>query len=288
MTVGSFALALLHGDGDFSWTRWEFHPSVVLGTLLFAGLYLLGIGSLRRRFGWSEEPVEPKCVAAFLAGCAVLVLSLNGPIHDLSDNYLFSAHMVQHMLITLLVPPLWLAGLPAWLVRPALKSRTVYATARFLTHPATAFGAYTLIYAGWHIPSFYNAALEIHWLHIVQHFMFIGGAVMMWWPLINPVPELERLSSPAKLLYLFAFGIPMSVVAAFITLAGSPLYPWYEAAPRIFALNAADDQRLGGAIMWVPGMLVYWAAVTVTFLRWAARERRIDQTEREALAATRA
>lgn len=283
MTLGSFALALLHGDGDFSWTRWELHPSVLIGSTLFAGLYLLGVGPLRKRFGWADA-VEPFRIVSFLAGCAILVLALNGPLHDLSDNYLFSAHMVQHMLITLLVPPLWLAGVPDWLVRPALQSRPIYATARFLTHPATAFAAYNAIYIGWHFPALYNGALERHGLHVVQHLMFIAGAVMMWWPLINPSPELERLTSPTKMLYLFAFGIPMSVVAAFITMASDALYPWYEAAPRIFPLDAVEDQQLGGAIMWVPGMIIYWTAVTVTFLRWAARERRQDERDRLAAA----
>lgn len=281
MTVvpGPFVLALLHGDGEFSWSRFELHWSTVVGTAIFAALYLLAVGPLRRRYGWGE-PVEPRRIAAFLAGCAVLVLSLNGPIHDLSDNYLFSAHMVQHMLITMVSPPLWLYGLTPWMLRPLLRNRAVRDSARFLTHPATAFTIYNLVFVGWHFPAMYNAALEYHNLHIAQHLMFISAAVLMWWPLINPSPELERVSSPAKMLYLFAFGIPMSVVAAFITMAPAAIYPWYEAAPRVFDISATQDQQLGGAIMWVPGMIVYWIAVTVTFLRWASRERKLDAQER--------
>ena len=264
---------LLHGTAEFSWSRFEVHPSVLFGCLLFAAAYLAAIGPLRRRYAWGP-PVERLRVAAFLSGTAVLFVALNGPLHDLSDNYLFSAHMVQHMLLTLAFPPLVLAGIPAWLVRPVLRRPTGNAVARALTHPATAFTVYNAVFIGWHFPRAYNLALEEHPVHIVQHLMFIGAAVLMWWPLVSPVPELARLSSPLKLLYIFAYGLPMSVVAAFVTLSSSPLYAWYEAAPRVFGLSALEDQQMGGAIMWVPGMLIYWVAMTVVFLRWAGREER--------------
>ena len=124
------------------------------------------------------------------------------------------------------------------------------------------------------VANLYNLALEVHPLHIGQHLMFIAASVMMWWPVVSPVPELSRLTSPMKVLYIFVFGIPMSVVAAFVTLATTPLYPWYEAAPRMWGLTPLADQQMAGAIMWVPGMIVYWTAMTIVFLRWAGREER--------------
>ena len=271
----SGAAFLLHGAASFSWTRFEVHPSVALGCILFAAAYLALIGPLRRRYRLGAA-VPALRVTSFMAGVLVMFLSLNGPIHDLSDNYLFSAHMVQHMLLTLVMPPLLLAGLPAWIARPVLARRGGRGVARFLTHPAAAFAVYNVVYIGWHFPGMYNLALEVHALHIGQHLMFIAAAVMMWWPVVSPVPELDRLTSPMKVLYIFAFGIPMSVVAAFVTLATTPLYPWYEAAPRLWGLTPIADQQMAGAIMWVPGMIVYWTAMTVVFLRWAGREERQD------------
>ena len=272
------ALALLHGTGDFSWTAWEIHPSVLIGCALFALLYLWGIGPLRERHALAPR-VPVKKAIAFLSGVALLFLALNGPIHDLSDNYLFSAHMVQHMLLMMIMPLLLLLGTPAWLIQPLLRRDGLRRVARFITHPATAFTIYNVVFIGWHFPEMYNWALVNHEVHIVQHLMFIAVATLMWWPVVNPVPELSRMASPVVMLYLFAYGIPMGVVSAFITMAEAPLYDWYATAPRVLPLTPLEDQQLGGVIMWVPGMLIYWSAVAAVFLRWAGREEREDERE---------
>lgn len=277
------SLLLLHGDETFSWTTWEIHPSVLLGTSLFALAYLIGIGPLRERFALAPRVPAGKA-AIFLAGVAILFLSLNGPIHDLSDNYLFSAHMVQHMLLMMVMPLFLLLGTPAWLLRPALRRPGIRRVARFLTHPVAAFTIYNLVFVAWHFPAMYNWALVNHDVHIAQHLMFIAAATLMWWPVVNPVPELVRLESPMVMLYIFALGLPMSVVSAFITLAESPLYEWYAAAPRVMGISALEDQQLGGVIMWVPGMMIYWAAVAAVFLRWAGRQEREGRTEEMELA----
>ena len=276
------SLALLHGDGDFSWGRFPVHTSVLIGCLALIAGYLYAIGPLRRKHGLAERADHVQ-TAFFLSGILILFMSLNGPIHELSDFYLFSAHMVQHLLLTLIMPPLLLIGLPAWLVQPLLRSRAFAATARTLTSPLVAFAIYNVVFAGWHLPTFYNWALENHNVHIVQHLMFIGAAVLVWWPVVEPVPELERMASPVRMLYLFALGVPMSVVSALITLSDSVLYGWYAEAPRIFSLSALDDQQMGGLIMWVPGMMVYWVAITILFFRWSRREEREEWRERDLL-----
>jgi putative membrane protein len=221
-----------------------------------------------------------------VGGTVILFLSLNGPLHDLSDNFLFSAHMVQHLIITLIVPPLWLMGLPSWSLRPLLKHRAVLATARALTGPLVAFALYNVVFVGWHFPGAYNWALTNHNAHILQHIMFIAAAVAMWWPVVSPVPELDRIQTPVRMLYLFALGIPMSIVSAIITLAQHAMYPWYVSAPRVFELlSPLDDQQLGGLIMWVPGMLVFWIAITIIFFRWSNREEREEWRERALVSA---
>ena len=277
------SLALLH-ENDFSWTRFDVHPSVLIGCLLFAGLYAWGVGPLRRKYGWAER-VDRSQVLLFGSGVAILFLALDGPLHDLSDNFLFSAHMVQHLLITLIMPPLLLGGAPAWLLRPLIGQGFLKRTLRFATSPLIAFGIYNVVFAGWHMPVFYNYALEHHSVHIVQHLMFMASAVLMWWPVVDPVPELARLTPPTRILYLFALGIPMSIVSALITLSENVLYPWYEGAPRVFALTALNDQQMGGLIMWVPGMMVYWAAITILFFRWSSREESEEWRERELIKA---
>lgn len=273
-------LALLHG-GEFSWTRFEVHVSTLIGCLLWVAAYYHIIVRWRPP---GEAKVAPVQQVSFVGGTLLLFLSLNGPLHDLSDNFLFSAHMVQHLIITLIVPPLWLMGLPRWALRPLLRNGTVLLVARAVTGPIAAYAIYNLVFIGWHFPALYNSALVNHNAHILQHMMFIGAATLMWWPVVDPVPELERLQTPVRLLYMAALGIPMSIVSAIITFAEQVMYPWYDAAPRVFAgLSAVDDQQLGGVIMWVPGMIVFWIALTIVFFRWSRSEEREERRAREAL-----
>ena len=249
-----------------TWRLWHFHPSVVAGLVLVGGLYVLlgGLAAPRRR------------VTAFAASLLVLLGVLNGPLHDLSDGYLFSAHMVQHLILTLLFPPLFLYGLPAEVVRRVIRPAWLRTVGALLVRPVSAALIFTVPIVLWHMPRFYEAALRHHGLHIVQHLVFLATSVVMWWPVLSPVPELPRASYPGQMLYLFLLGIPMSVVGAMITLADAPLYPFYAAAPRVWGLSPLDDQQLGGLVMWVPGGLVFWLAMTVVWFRWSAREERGD------------
>jgi len=125
---------------------------------------------------------------------------------------------------------------------------------------------------GWHLPGPYGAALEHHAWHVVEHLVLIATALLAWWPVLSPSALLPRLHYGAQILYLFAFGMPMTVVAAMITGAEHTLYPFYDAAPRILPLTALADQRLGGLIMWVPAGLMPLVTFTVVFFRWVAAE----------------
>ena len=244
------------------WQRWDLHPSVVIGLVLLGGLYVYlgGVAAPRR------------LVASFVGALGVAFLALDGPLHNLSDNYLFSAHMAQHLVLTLLFPPLLLYGTPAWVVRPLIRPRRLFRVAAVLTRPLPAAVIFSTPITLWHFPGFYEAALRHHPLHIVQHLVFIATAVLMWWPVLSPVPELPRASYLTQLLYLFLLGLPMSLVGALITLSEEVLYPFYTRAPRVWELTPLTDQQLGGLLMWVVGTLVLWAAATVVWFRWAARE----------------
>ena len=252
----------------FAWTTGEVHADVVLGVGALAAAYA---GALRA--GPRGGPREP---ALFFASLIVLLAALNGPLHDLSDYYLFSAHMVQHLLLTLLVPPLLLAGTPAWmadaLLRRLTRRRVLGAAARAATRPVTALGLYAVALIGWHLPALYEVALEHHAWHVVEHLVLIATAILAWWPVLSRSRLLPRLHYGPQILYLFAFGIPMTVVAAMITAAEETLYPFYAAAPRLFGLTTLADQRLGGLIMWVPAGLIPLLAFTIVFFRWVAAE----------------
>ncbi len=249
-----------------TWQRWDLHPSVIIGLVLLGGLYVY-LGGLR---------APGRRIVSFAGALVVLGLALNGPLHNLSDNYLFSAHMLQHLVLTLVFPPLLLYGTPAWVVRPLLRPRAVLACGRWATRPLVAGALFSVPITLWHFPRFYEAALEHHPLHIVQHLVFLATAVIMWWPVLSPVPELPRASYLTQLLYLFVLGLPMSLAGALITLSSEVLYPFYAAAPppRVWGLDPLADQQLGGLAMWVVGTVYLWGAATVVWFRWAAREER--------------
>ena len=256
---------------DFSWTAWHGHPSVVIGLLVVTGAYLVWVGPLRRRLG-VVEAVGAGRVTMFLSGILVLFVALVSPLHELGDDYLFSAHMVQHLLLTLVVPPLLLLGTPGWLLRPLLLSPKVYRAARLVTLPVIAFILFNTVFVIWHVPALYDLALRERGIHILEHLMFIGAGVIVWWPILSPLPELPRASYMMQMLYLFVQPTVPSVLGAMITFSGKVLYEWYAEAPRLWDISPHTDQEIGGVIMWVPGGLAFLIVLIVVFLVWAAQE----------------
>ena len=255
--------------------QWSIHPSVVAGVVVFGALYFYCIGPLRRRMALGP-PVEPWRPLCFVAGLLVILASLNGPIHDLSDWYLFSMHMTQHLLLTLVLPPLAIAGIPGWLVDAAARPPLVRRVGRILTHPVVAgvlFGGVLLM---WHTVDAYDLMMRNHDVHVVTHLTFMVTAVLLWWPVTSPSATLPQLGPGTGMLYLFLVQIPMQILGAIITFADAPLYPWYSAAPRTWGLSPLDDQKLGGLLMWIPGNLWIWGAMSLLFFQWAKREREED------------
>jgi putative membrane protein len=255
---------------DFHW-----HPEVALGLEALLVAYLLLAGPLRRRRGWGP-PVPPARVAAFVGGTVILAAALLGPLAEWAEHVALSAHMVQHLLLILVVPPLWLLGLPAWLLGPVARAPLVGPLAYALTRPLPALALASAVQVAWHLPPAFDAALRVEWLHALEHVSFLGTGLLLWWPVAGPAPEWPRPAPPARLLYLFLATIPMMAIASPITLAEEVLYPAYAAAGRPWPLGPRADQELAGILMWVGGMLGYLVAGTVVFFRWAGPEARED------------
>ena len=274
------SLALrLHPGGTFSWTEWKLYPSFMVGWLLFFGAYLLIAGPLRRFFPGSA-PVEPRRVVSFSLGMILMLVGLQGPLHELSDLFLFSAHMIQHLLIMVVMPPFLLFGIPDWMLRPAIRPRPLARVARWLTLPLVAFALINVVFLAWHFPGPYDLMMRDHDVHVAMHLMIMGTGVIMWWPVMSPLPELPRIAPPLQMIYLFVLGVPMMVAAAMITFSDTALYQWYVEAPRIGPLSSLEDQRLGGAIMWVPGGLTLWLSITFVYFRWTQAEAREENEAR--------
>ena len=287
-----FALALLHPAQQIGWTNWTVHPSTVIGLAALGAAYLWRARVVEREERRETSGASPAAFDAlvariaapsrraptglqrfaFFAGLFIMFASLNGPIHDLSDYYLFSAHMVQHLLLALIVPPLLLGGLTGEMLRPLLRRRPVAAVARWATGARIAFVLFNVTMAVWHIPEIYGTAMAYHPVHIAQHLTFLAAAVLMWWPLLSPLPDLPRLAYPGQMLYCFLMSLPMSIIAIYITLADRVLYTAYASAPRVWGISPQYDQYLGGLIMWIPGGLFFYVVMSFVFFKWAQRQ----------------
>jgi len=275
MPLHTAALAVVHPVAQIGWTTWTIHWSTVIGLTALGSAYEWWARRLRARAAadGDEPPVlHPRQRLAFFAGLAVIFASLNGPLHDLSDYYLFSAHMVQHLLLSLAVPPLLLFGTPGWMLRPFLAYPRLGAVARWVTRPTRCFIIFNVVIAAWHLPPLYNTAMAYHPIHIVQHLTFMVASVLMWWPFLSPLPELPRLAYPGQMLYCFLMVIPMSIVSIYIAMADHVLYPAYAVAPRLWGLTPMSDQQIGGLIMWIPGGLLFYVVMTFVFFKWAGRD----------------
>ncbi len=251
---------------------WHWHPSVVLGLGGLLAAYLAGLRAVRRQPG-AGAPPRPGEIAAFGGGLAVLAAAVLGPLAEWAEHAALSAHMLQHLLLTLVVPPLWLAGTPPALLAPLARWWGTGALGYGLTRPAVAFlvAAATLVI--WHLPDVFDAALRHEVLHALEHVTLLATALLAWWPVLGRLPAWPRLAPPAQLLYLFLCTVPMTAVAGPITLADGVLYPYY-AAGAAWPLPPRADQELAGVVMWVGGTLSYLIAGTVVFFRWALREER--------------
>jgi putative membrane protein len=236
---------------------WDWDPSVVVGCAA------LGIGYLAmvRKRGLGRAPY-------FLAGVLLLLLDLVSPIDTLADGYLFSAHIIQHFVLALVIPPLLLLGTPAWFFLAMFNK-----IERLLGRPPVSWVLGVGVMLGWHIPALFNAALANESLHIVQHLSFLVTGVIFWWPILSPV-ESHRLPALAASAYLFSACACCSLLGAFLTFTPVGLYPAYlhPPTPNLWGLDPKSDQQLGGMLMWVPGCFVYLAGILFSVRRWYSQE----------------
>jgi putative membrane protein len=250
-----------------AWIVWSVYPSIGGGCAAFLLGYVLLAGPLRRR--WNLSPVGPtrREWSFYLASLGLLLVTLEGPLHELSDRYLFSAHMIQHLLVTLLFPQWFIIGIPPWMWKPLVSRRWVAAVGRAITQPVAALLLWTGALYLWHVPGMYDWAMYNHNLHIVEHLIFMSGAVIMWWPVCSRVPEIPALTPGYRMVYLFVLTIPMKALGAIITMSDYLIYEFYSTQPRVFGIDPMVDQRIGGLIMWLPGGLVFWVLIGITFFR---------------------
>jgi len=274
---------LIDSFGDFI-SAWDFSSPPAVLILMLAALYIVGSARLAMRTTsntgfWGN-------FAAGLTGFALLAFALAGPL-DVYAADLFAMHTTQHIVIAMFAAPLLLIArpMPAYIWAFPRPIRTGAGTAlteaaivirvlRALTRPAVALPLFLGSLYLWHIPAAYNASLENEWLHLVMHFTMFAPAVFFWWPIIGPPPIRTPLSYPQRIVFLLLAVTPSALLAAVITLSNSVIFGAHLDNPGHFGWSPAEDQRVGGLLMWIPGNFVFLSIMTVLFFKWFAEEER--------------
>jgi putative membrane protein len=276
---------------------WDLRIEVLLVLVLAGGLYARGWRRLRALRDGAEgaqgsRPGEERGrlatdgrLAAYLGGLVILGLALMSPIDVLGGQYFFM-HMIQHLLLVMIVPPLlWLAsplpfvmwGLPTrgrrqvgeWL-RPRASFRR---RLRALTPPGIVWMLFVAAILGWHDPGAYQAALRDDFVHDLEHLSFFITAVLFWWHVIYAPPYVhKRLARGARVAYVLAAVPPNMAAGVVIAFSGQLIYKYYAGVPRLWGLTAIQDQMLGGIIMWIPGSMMYILAALILISRWMQAE----------------
>ncbi|MGH2458798.1 MAG: cytochrome c oxidase assembly protein, partial [Chloroflexota bacterium] len=198
-------------------------------------------------------------------------VALISPLDTLSD-YLFSAHMMQHIVLLYFAPPLLLVGMPGWLLRPALRIRGVKKFLVTLTGPVPALAVFNATLIFWHMPGPWDAALLNPNVHALEHLCMLTAGLVAWWPIFSPLPEVPRMSYPAQMLYLFLQSLVPAIIGAFMTFSGIVIYPVYAETPKLWGLTALVDQQIAGLLMKMLGTLFLWILVTIRFFQWFNHE----------------
>ena len=266
-------------------SSWDLRPEILVTLTVLGALHFAGWLKLRRR---SDGRFANRWrLASYTGGILVLALALLSPIAVLSSQ-LFSIHMVQHLLLMMVAPPLLLLANPfptflwalpdrfraavastfrqlaVWLNRDSFLSRSALKAIA----PASAWALYVLIFFAWHDGNAYSLALRFSSVHGLEHFTFVGGALLFWWHVTGAAPRFH--SKPAQWLrvaYVLAMIPPNMLLGVALSFASTPIYPYYESVPRLYGLSVMDDQVWGGLIMWIPGSMMYVVAALVLLAR---------------------
>jgi cytochrome c oxidase assembly factor CtaG len=271
-----------------SWRPDYVAPAVLL---LTSALYARGWRRLRRR-----RPLEfgAARLASFLSGIASILLAIASPL-DAFTGLLLTAHMVQHLLLLMVAPPLILygapylpilRGLPARVLKhgagPFLASPELQRFGRRLTHPLVCWLTFTITSLTWHAPVFYELALRSPFWHEVEHLCFLGAALLFWWPVIQPWPSRARWPRWTMIPYLFLADFQNTALAAFLIFCERVIYPSYAAAPRFLSLSPLEDQAAAGAVMWIPGSVAYLIPIGLLTIRTLGARRALSPSNSRA------
>ena len=266
---------------DHPRTQWFSDPFVLVPLALLAGVYVWRFRRARREAG--GRGAGPLQALAFAGAMLALLAALVSPIDGLGEDYLFSAHMVQHVLLGDIAPLLLLLSLSRVIMRPA--TRRLASLERALgpfASPLTGLALWLGLMYLWHLPALYDAAAEQPLVHLLEHGSFFAAGLALWWPLVQPVPMRRRLTGMQPLAYIATAKGGLAALGLYLAWSAGALYPHYESTPRIWGLSPVEDQNVGGVIMMVEQSLTLVIVMVVLFVSMLARSEE-DELRRERL-----
>lgn len=259
------------------------HPQidvwVILGLVGFAYWYF------NTRAPRPLQPVSstprPRQWMFFYVGLGLVWVVSDWPSHDLAETSLYWVHMVDHMVITLIGPPLMLMGLTRSMADQIFGNRAVLPWLRHLARPVSAFAIFNVGMIATHWPEAVALSVRNGVAHFLIHLFLFLSAILLWLPVVSPSSLLPRLRPPLRMGYLFLNSILPIIPASLLTFSRTALYPVYGEASLAFGLSAVTDQTIAGLIMKLGGTLLIWLVITVTWFKWASEERRWDEIEED-------
>jgi len=258
--------------------RFQAHPEIWLLILFLIGAYTYAVKVIGPQAGVAkDQTLSRKNLIAFIGAIGLLWFSTDWPMHDISEEYLYSVHMFQHMVLAYFVPPLVFLAIPEWLFRAVIGEGKAYRFVKRLSTPIVAGLLFNVVVMITHIPGLVNRSAESSPLHYAMHILVVSTALCMWSPICSPAKEFQ-IGYAGKTIYLFLMSVVPTVPAAWLTFAEDSVYKHYDIPIRVWGLSTETDQQLAGAVMKTGGSLFLWAIVIFIFFKRLAKGFYKDQS----------
>jgi putative membrane protein len=260
---------------------WAFqaHPEVWALVAFLVGAYIYAVRVIGPTAVPAGHPaVSRRQIGWFVGAIAMLWVASDYPIHDIGEGYLYSGHMLQHMMLSYFLPPMVLLATPEWLLRLLIGNGRLYAALRWLCHPVVAGLGFNVVVMITHIPGVVNNSVESAPLHYGLHVLVVSTGLLMWMPVVGPFKEL-RIGDFPKMIYLFAHSIVPTVPAGWLVFAEGAVYKAYDIPTRVWGMTVQDDQQLAGAIMKTGGSIFLWSVIGVMFFKTFNKQFRRENTQ---------
>ena len=246
--------------------RFQAHPEVWLLVVFLVAAYIYAARVIGPVVITAGPVITTKQRNAFIAAIFLLWMGSDWPVHDIAEEYLYSAHMFQHMVLSYFMPPLVLLAIPKWMFDAVFGSGKTRAIINWLAKPVIAGVMFNVVVMITHIPALVNQSVTNGLLHYSLHILLVTTALLVWLPICGPDLQLH-LQSGGKMIYLFLMSVVPTVPAAWLTFAEGAVYKHYDIAVRVWGLSVTTDQQVAGAIMKTGGAVFLWSIVVFLFFK---------------------